>query len=65
MKHVERGRTFGEGGGKGVKSDWKAVIIWNSLLMCIIMSLNVNEMELKDPDQKDLACCDEMGRWKK
>lgn len=33
--------------------------------MCIIMSLNVNEMELKDPEQKDLACCDEMGRRKK
>lgn len=35
-----------------VKSNWKAVIIWNSLLMCMIMSLNVNEMELKDPTRR-------------
>lgn len=30
------------------KSNRKTVIIGNSLLMCIIMSLNVNEMELKE-----------------
>lgn len=33
--------------------------------MCIIMSLNVNEMELKDPEQKDFACCDKMARRRK
>lgn len=30
------------------KSHRKTVIIGNSLLMCIIMSLNVNEMELTE-----------------
>jgi len=49
-EHVGHRRTFGER-GEG-KRDWKAVIIWNSLLMCIIMSLNVNEIELKDPMQR-------------